>query len=111
MANKADDEFAAVAAVDSTCGVPYYLAVSTSAAAIASLPGGRYWVRLEGVSVVAALAHASSSAAVPTTGTAAASGTKSLAHGEVYSHAATERLSVIAHASGHLWLQPVAGPG
>lgn len=106
MANKSDDEFAAVASVDATCGVPYYLAVSAVAASITNLPAGRYWVRLEGVAVV--LTRTGGTAAIPSTGTAAAGVSKSLASGETYHHAEVATLSVIGHAGGHLWLQPVA---
>lgn len=111
MSNHADNEFTANAPVDSTCTVPTYLGVSNTAAAITSLAAGKYWVRLEGPAVVAVIAHASDSAAIPSSGSAAASGTKTLAHGETYVHATAERLSVIAHSSGHLWLQPVSRSG
>ena len=109
MANKADGDFNAVAAVDATCGDPYYVTVSTTAATVTGLPAGQYWVRLEGVSVVAVLVGGT--AAVPSTGTAAAAGTETHAAGETYKHASAANLSVIAHGSGHAWFQPVAGPG
>lgn len=106
MANKLDDEFAAVAAVDATCGVPYYVTVGAVAASITNLPAGRYWVRLDGVGAVFVLVGGT--AAVPASGAAAAANTRSLSHGETYVHASTATLSVIAHGSGHLHMQPVA---
>ena len=109
MANKADGDFNAVAAVDSTCGLPYYVAVSTTAATVTGLPAGQYWVRLDGVTVV--LTRTGNTATVPASGSAAASASLTLAAGETYKHAATGDLSVIAHGSGHAWFQPVAGPG
>jgi hypothetical protein len=109
MANVGDGEFSAVADVDATCGVPYYAALSTTAATVTSLPKGRYWVRLDGVSVT--LVCVGGTATIPASGSPATGTSYTLAHGETYKHAADGNLSVIAHGTGYLWLQPVAGPG
>lgn len=83
--------------------------MSTSAGTITSLAAGKYWVRLEGPAVV--VVNAAGTAAIPSSGSAAASGNKTLAHGETYVHALAANLSVIGHSSGHLWLQPVSRSG
>ncbi len=110
MANLADDQFAAVAAIKTTDGAPYRLTLSTTAASITNLPLGRYIVILEGVSHV--LVRTGGTAAAPSSGSAASGETVALSSGYTYTHTATATLSAITiTGSGEMILQPVPGPG
>ena len=110
MANRADDEFAAVAALRTTDGVPWRLTISTTAAAITNLPQGRFIVILDGPGH--ALFCTGGTAAAPASGAAATGNTIAVQSGWTYNHTATANLSVITiTGSGELVLQPVPPPG
>ena len=110
MANRHDDEYAAVAALRTTDGAPYRLTISTTAASITNLPLGRYIVILDGPGH--ALFRTGGTAAAPTSGNAAAGDTVAVQSGWTYTHTATATLSVITiTGSGELVLQPVPPPG
>lgn len=110
MANLNDDQFAAVAALKSTDGVPYRLTISTTAASITNLPANRYIVILDGPGH--ALLCTGGTATAPSSGSPATGNTIAVQSGWTYTHTATANLSVVTiSGSGELVLQPVPPPG
>lgn len=109
MANRHDDEFAAVASIRTTDGAPYRLTLSTTAATISNLAAGRYIVATD-ASVV--YLRTGGTAAVPSSGSAATGNTIAVQTGWTYNHTAAADLSaVLISGTAELTLQPVPPPG